>query len=270
MIPGAHTFGFVWRNTPEEAFDAIGRCGVRHVQVMASAPHFDPWVEDAARTQRLRAAMDRNGQVALALDLASNDVNLASPATEVVAFAEASYTRLMARALELDMPWICIGSGRRHALLPQVNGQLMEPFRAVFARLHDTAAGQGLRLALENHPQGLLASAAEMTAFLDAEGYDDVDVIYDVANAAAIGEDPVAGLAVIGRRLRIVHLSDAPRGEWRHDPIGSGAIDFAAIAGALRAADYRHHAVLEIMGDDPEGGLADGIARLRALGFPLG
>jgi deoxyribonuclease-4 len=54
-------------------------------------------------------------------------------------------------------------------------------------------------------------------------------VIYDVANAVAINGDPVAGLETLWPRLGIVHLSDSPKGQWRHDPIGTGAVDFAAI-----------------------------------------
>ena len=47
----------------------------------------------------------------------------------------------------------------------------------------------GVRLLLENHPQGLLARAETIDAFLAREGYDDIAVIYDVANALAAGED---------------------------------------------------------------------------------
>jgi sugar phosphate isomerase/epimerase len=267
MQLGAHSFGFVWHNEPEAAFDAMAGIGIANVQLMATPPHFDPWLSDVPRTRRLRACLERNGQTALALDLASSDINLASPSADVVEFAATAYAHAIARAAELGMKWVCIGSGRRHMLLPQVNAQLMTPFRRAFAELHKEAARQGVKLILENHPQGLLASAAAMAGFLDGEDYDDVDVIYDVANAASIGEDPVDGLVVLGARTRIVHLSDAPRGQWRHDKIGSGDIDFAAIACALNAQGFQGHVVLEILCDDPTQGLADGIARLGALGF---
>lgn len=97
----------------------------------------------------------------------------------------------------------------------------------------------GIPIIPENHPQGLLASAADIVRFLDDEGYADMPVIYDVANAVAIGEDPVEGLRTLWPRLGIVHLSDSPKGQWRHDPIGSGEIDFAAIAGRTEAACLR-------------------------------
>ena len=106
-----------------------------------------------------------------------------------------------------------------------------------------------------------------MAGFIAAEGYADVKVIYDVANAFAIGEDPVAGLAALGDLVRIVHLSDAPIGQWRHDRVGSGDIDFAAIATALQSRLYTHHVVLEILCDTPAEGLAEGVAELTACGF---
>ena len=267
MILGSHTFGFAWHTTPEAAFDALGAMGIGQVQLMATAPHFDPWLLDVPRTRRLLACLERNGQTPLALDLASSDVNLCSANPEVVAFARESYARAIARAAELGMPWVCIGSGRRHPLLPAVNAQLRDPLRRVFADLHREAARQGVKLILENHPHGLLPSADDMASFIEGEGYTDVTVIYDVANASFIGEDPVAGLARLGGLTRIVHLSDAKTGVWGHDPIGSGDIDFPAIGQKLAAMGYDSHVVLEIMGEHPARDTAAGVAKLRQMGF---
>src|SRR5262249_14201505 len=156
--------------------------GYRTIQLMATPPHFDPWVEDATRTRRIRALIERHGLSLLALDLASSDINLASPAPHVVDFAVASYEATIDRAAELGARWICVGSGRRHALLAKANDRLMVSFRAAFARIHDKATRAGIPVILENHPQGLLASAADIVRFLDDEGYAEMPVIYDVAN----------------------------------------------------------------------------------------
>ena len=124
-----------------------------------------------------------------------------------------------------------------------------------------------MKLILENHPHGLLYTADQMASFLDAEGYDDVPIIYDVANAAFVDEDPVEGLARLKGKIGIVHLSDAPKGRWGHDPIGSGDIDFGRICAALVGQGYDGHVVLEILCSTPSEGLRDGAARLRAMGF---
>ena len=264
---GAHTFGFVWQKDASAAFEAIAAAGFRQVQLMASPPHFNPWRADAPRTARLRKILEASGLSLLALDLASSDINLASAAPEVVDFAVDAYIHAIQRAGELGAPWVCIGSGRRHALLALANDRLMDTFRPAFARIHAEAERRGVRLILENHPQGLLPGAADMRDFLAREGYADLPVIYDVANAVAIGEDPADGIATLQGRIGIVHLSDSPKGVWRHDAIGTGEIDFTAIHAALTRADYNGHVVLEILSDDAMAGLTDGVRRLSATGW---
>ncbi len=267
---GAHTFGFVWDCLADRALEQLGEAGFRHVQLMATPPHYDPWTEDTGLTKRLRATLARHGLSLLALDLASSDINLASPSADVVDFAVDAYARAIDRAADLGARWICVGSGRRHALLSKANDRLMETFRPAFARIHGKAEQRGIGIILENHPQGLLADAPTIARFLDSEGYASIPVIYDVANAFAIGEDPVAGLQALWSRLGIVHLSDSPQGQWRHDPIGSGAIDFAAIGRLLHARRYEGAVVLEILSSPPLRGLTDGVAALTARGFAFG
>lgn len=264
---GAHTFGFVWNCPAEEAIEQIGAAGFRSIQLMATPPHYDPWALDAGVTKRLRSIIDRHGLSLLALDLASSDINLASPSADVVKFAVQAYARTIDRAAELGAKWICVGSGRRHALLAKANDRLMETFRPAFARIHAKAEASGIGIILENHPQGLLADARTIADFLDAEGYASIPVIYDVANAVAINEDPVAGLEILWPRLEIIHLSDSPKGQWRHDPIGTGEIDFAAIGALLRRKGFEGAVVLEILSDTPLRGLMDGVATLQTHGF---
>jgi sugar phosphate isomerase/epimerase len=267
FVLGAHTFGFVWNCLADEALERLGEAGFRQVQLMATPPHYDPWKQNPALTKRLRSILDRHGMSLLALDLASSDINLASPSADVVDFAVEAYARAIDRAAELGAKWICVGSGRRHALLAKANDHLMETFRPAFARIHAKAQQCGIGVILENHPQGLLADAKTIAGFLDAEGYSSIKVIYDVENAFAIDEDPVAGLATLRSRLGIVHLSDSPRGQWRHDPIGSGAIDFSAIRAFLGSSGYEGAVVLEILSNDPMTGLTDCVAALQAKEF---
>ncbi len=230
---------------------------------MASPPHFDPWLKDDARTKRLRAVMERYRLNLLAADLASSDINLASPSPDVVAFSVDAYRRLAARCAELGAASLCVGSGRRHALLDKANERLLESFRPAFRAIVEEARREGLTVSIENHPQGLLADAPAICRFIDEEGYEDVGVIYDVANAAAIGEDPVEGLAMLASHLRIVHLSDSPPGQRRHDPIGSGAIDFARIAAALGRQAYAGPVAIEILSQAPLVDLTEAIGRLE-------
>jgi sugar phosphate isomerase/epimerase len=90
-----------------------------------------------------------------------------------------------------------------------------------------------------------------MMELITRPGLDHVDVLYDVANGFAIGEDPVAGLHAARTRLGAVHFSDAPAGAWRHDPIGTGDIDFASILCALDEIGFTGPSVAEIISDSP-------------------
>lgn len=267
MKLAAHTFGFVWQESAESAFQSLGTAGFRHLQLLALPPHFDPWREDAARTGRLRSIIERYDLKLLAGDLASSEINLASTSADVAEFAVDAYRRLIARCAELGATDVCVGSGRRHALLAKANDRLMEGFRPAFRAIVEEARRHGMGVGLENIPQGLLASACAIRDFLDEEGHAGVSVIYDVANAVAIGEDPVEGLAALGSRVSVVHLSDSPLGQWRHDPIGSGEIDFAAIGRELRRQSYEGPVVLEILSDTPLEHLLEGVRRLTRAGW---
>lgn len=267
MKLAAHTFGFVWQESAESAFQSLGTAGFRQLQLLALPPHFDPWREDAARTGRLRSIIERYDLKLLAGDLASSEINLASTSADVAEFAVDAYRRLIARCAELGATDVCVGSGRRHALLAKANDRLMEGFRPAFRAIVEEARRHGMGVGLENIPQGLLASAGAIRDFLDEEGHAGVSVIYDVANAVAIGEDPVEGLAALGSRVSVVHLSDSPLGQWRHDPIGSGEIDFAAIGRELRRQSYEGPVVLEILSDTPLEHLLEGVRRLTRAGW---
>jgi len=263
----AHTFGFVSSHDPDAAIGAIAGLGFGAVQLMASPPHFDPWLADDARDKVIRDTLTRHNLPLLALDLASSDINLASAAPAVVAFAVEAYEQLIARAAELGASHICIGSGRRHALMSASEAQPYASFKEAFRRIRETGQRAGIALLLENHPQGLLASAPAMMRFLEEEGYDEIGIIYDVANAFAIGEDPPSGLDSVKQRLSLVHLSDSPKGGWRHDPIGSGDIAFDAIAAKLEQIGFAGPVVMEILSADPVGDLARGRVRLEEASF---
>lgn len=267
MHLAAHTFGFTWHTDAEAAFENIAAAGFKQVQLMAAPPHFDPWRIDPARAKRLRAILERNGMTLLAADLASSDINLASASPDVTAFAIDAYSRTIAHCADLGAKWVCIGSGRRHALLARANSELMESFRPAFNAIVEEAGRRGIGVILENHPQGLLADAETIDQFLHKEGYNQVPVIYDVANAFAIGENPVHGLRVLANRLGLVHLSDSPSAQWRHDPIGSGDIDFAKVHQCLVDLQYTGTAVLEILSDKPMHDLLDGAKRLATSGW---
>jgi deoxyribonuclease-4 len=267
---GVHTFGFIWDRDAEQATEELAARGFRDFQYLAGSPHLDPWATDRATIAAVRRAVERCGGQVIAVDLPSSETNLASVNPAVVDFSVSAYLRVMETAAELGARWLTINSGRKHGLLPPPDGRLLAIYRSALERLVSAARPLGLRLLLENIPGMLLADAGSAKAFLDQADYGLVDVLYDVTNAAAIGEDPAAGIAVLGDRIRLVHLSDAPAGTWRHDPIGTGDIDFAAIRAALTGIGYNAGVVIEAIGQDTLNDLATSRDRLTAMGWTFG
>ena len=77
-------------------------------------------------------------------------------------------------------------------------------------------------------------------------------------------ETPVDLIRDFGPVLLHLHVHDVA-GERDHQPLGSGRMDYAAIAAALREANFDGTAVLEIQAPDPIATIEDGWKRLKAL-----
>jgi sugar phosphate isomerase/epimerase len=105
-------------------------------------------------------------------------------------------------------------------------------------------------------------------AALERYGDDRIAVIYDVANAVFIGEDPGDGLRRVQGRLKLVHLSDTPREVYRHSAVGEGVVRFAEIPPLLDEVGYADLPMLEIIAADPDHAIRASIERLAALGWP--
>jgi deoxyribonuclease-4 len=268
MFPlAAHTFGFVWHETAEATLEKIAQLGISRIQLMASPPHFDPWQNDKARTRRLRDIIRRHDLTVLAGDLSSADVNLASPSREARTFAIDAYTSLIERCTELDARFVCVGSGRANVIQDGANAHLLPLFQESFDILARKAKIHGLNVLLENQPHGLLAKAETIAAFLAGYSPGDVQCAYDVANAYAIGEDPAEWLPRLEHHLAVVHLSDSPRNTWRHDPVGTGTIDFVQVKEALVRIGYTGPVVLEIQSATPLESLRQSRDALVAKGW---
>jgi sugar phosphate isomerase/epimerase len=264
---GAHTFGFAWSEPASTTLERLTSLGFGFVQLMAVPPHFDHWANDRVQSRIIRSILEKTSATLLAVDLSGGDIDTASAMPQAVAFGLDAYIAAMDRCVELGAKAICVASGRRNAPSDAGNAGLLDVYRTAFARIHQEATARGLGVVIENHPLGLLPDAASIDRFLTDGGYADVKVVYDVANAHAVGEDPVAGLTRLMPRLAIVHLSDCPKGKWRHDPIGSGGVDFRAIGKYLNDSAFTGPVVLEILSPRPFDDLSASVGRLIEQGW---
>lgn len=243
---GAHTFGLAWEVDAARAVELLGDQGFTRFQLIAIPPHLDVRATDRATVAAIRRAVAAVGGEILSLDLPSTDVNAASTTREVVDLTVQLYVATLELAAELGSRWVTLLAGRRHALLPPPDDRLLDTVRQAFDRLVPVAERLGVRLLLENHPQTLTPTAADVLRLARSLG---MDVLYDVANAAAADEDPAAGLATVAPQLGLVHLSDAPTGAWRHDRVGSGDLDFGRVRSQLEACGFEGSAVVEVISD---------------------
>lgn len=248
---GAHTFGFVWHSGVLEVIARLSDNGFRSFQLLASPPHIPDLEASGASARGIRREVAACGGMVLSLDLPVSEINIASPIREVVEFSVDYYRKAIDFSTAIESKYITVTSGRRHALLPPPPGSLDGVFEDAFFRIAEHAKRAGLRVLFENHPQGFCPDIGSMMKLVVDSRLEHVDILYDVANGVAIGEDPVKGLRAAKSRLGAVHFSDSPMNAWRHDPIGTGEIDFGRILTALDEIAFKGPCIAEIISDAP-------------------
>jgi sugar phosphate isomerase/epimerase len=108
----------------------------------------------------------------------------------------------------------------------------------------------GTRLLMENTPYCFTPTIQDLAAIVRTVNDDALKIVYDVANAAYVEEDPVAGLLAHHEMIALVHISDTGLETWGHDPIGTGVVDFAALGRAVDATCGIDNVVLEIIREE--------------------
>jgi sugar phosphate isomerase/epimerase len=150
--------------------------------------------------------------------------------------SEAVLLTVVERAAALGVRTVLVPTLERAGLhTPDERAQLAESLRAPL----DRAAGLGVTLALETDLPA--AEAVEVCAGIDHPA---LGLYYDSGNAAALGYDPAAELAVVTPWLRGVHIKDRLLG-GPNVPLGTGAVDFPGFFAALAAIPYQGPLVLE-------------------------
>ena len=106
------------------------------------------------------------------------------------------------------------------------------------------------RLLLENTPYCFTPTIQDLAGIVSTVNDDALKIVYDVANAAYIEEDPVAGLLSHQESIALVHISDTGLETWGHDPIGTGVVDFEGLGDAVEATCGVSNVVLEVIREE--------------------
>jgi len=119
-----------------------------------------------------------------------------------------------------------------------------------FETLIPLAKQAGKRLLMENTPYCFTPTVQDLAGIVTTVDDDALKIVYDVANAAYIEEEPVAALLAHSQHIELVHISDTGTDVWGHDPIGTGVIDFKGLGDAVEKTLGVSNVVLEIIREE--------------------
>ena len=120
----------------------------------------------------------------------------------------------------------------------------------------------GLRSALHPHGSTYVETPAEIDTFLDRTDPELLGIVFDTGHFMLGGGDPVAGIRKYGERIWLVHFKDFDPavlekakeeslnyqemiGEGIFSELGTGAVDFPAVLGAMKDIGYKGPIVVE-------------------------
>lgn len=245
-----NTFSYLWSSTAIDAIAELVDNGYKTFEVPISSPHC--WPDEMSTTERsaMKARLSDYGARIRSLNAGGYDINLASPGANMRRKSIEHIKSVIDLAVAWDVPEVVISPGTRRPMIPP---PIEKAYGWMYESLGDLiplAKQAGTRLLLENTPYCFTPTIRELAGIVSTVNDDVLKIVYDVANAAYIEEDPVAGLLSHHEYIALVHISDTGLETWGHDPIGTGVVDFEALGPAVEATCGESNVVLEIIREE--------------------
>jgi L-ribulose-5-phosphate 3-epimerase len=263
---GGSTFPFMWQETAFASMRRLQRLGLNDVDVLLAPNHLWPNAATLASADELSRLMVDHGLRIDSLSLPALDFNLCSCVPEVRAFSVEIYRRAIELSAALGGRGVGVVPGRVSALLPPAEDASLEWLLESISVLADEAGRHGLCLFVETHPHTPVPTADNLASFLNGLDSRVVKIAYDIATATFTGEDYQAAISRHSSRIGQVHLSDSPRTTWRHDALGSGALNVGAALDAISNSGFAGKTILEIISRDPEAAIRRSLEVLSEYG----
>lgn len=245
-----NTFSYLWKASALEAINELVDNGYSVFEVPVSSPHCWPVEISSSERSDVRAKLNAAGAEIRSLNAGGYDLNLASPAASMRSKSIEHITSVIHLAAEWNVEEIIISPGTRRPMisptLEQVHKWLYESLDVLIPRAKEA----GTRLLFEQTPYCFTPTIETLANLVRTIDHDAVKIVYDVANAAYIGEDPVAALLEYHDLIPLIHISDTGTQTWGHDPIGTGVIDWPALGAAVEATLGVDNVVLEVIRDE--------------------
>jgi L-ribulose-5-phosphate 3-epimerase len=244
------TFSYLWSTSAFHAIEELVAHGYTLFEIPISPPHC--WPDDLSEFERaaMLSMLNDHGATIRSLNVGGYDVNLASPAASVRRKAIEHIVSVIELATGWDVQDIVISPGTRR---PIISPPLKRVYGWLYESLEDLlplAKQAGKRLLFENTPYCFTPTIDELATVVRTVDDDALKIVYDVANAAYIGEDPVAGLSSESELIRLIHISDTGTETWGHDPIGTGVIDWKRLGRAVESTLGVVNVVLEVIREE--------------------
>jgi L-ribulose-5-phosphate 3-epimerase len=245
-----NTFSYLWSSTAIDAIAELVDNGYSTFEVPISSPHCWPDEISASERSAIGAKLGEYGARIRSLNAGGYDINLASPGANMRLKSIEHIKSVIDLAVAWDVPEVVISPGTRR---PMISPSLERAYGWMYESLGDLiplAKQAGIRLLLENTPYCFTPTVRDLAGIVSTVNDDVLKIVYDVANAAYIQEDPVAGLLSNQESIALVHISDTGLETWGHDPIGTGVVDFEGLGDAVEATCGVSNVVLEIIREE--------------------
>lgn len=262
-----NTYSYIYTHNAFEAARHLRKIGFEEFEFLFNSPHI--WVSElpnGTRDVKPKIITDDNSRV-ISFNLPIMDHNITSPNPDTRKFTQRRFKELIELAGSWSVPYVVLVPGKISPLFPAPEKLIREWLLEGLSVLAEWAQEAGTKVLIENVPVTSVPLAMDLLKILGEINHPNVGIVYDVANAYYAGEDPAKELRKLGGVVDLVHLSDTSHHEWRHDPIGTGEIDFGSIREALGEIGFDGLSVMEIISSNPDHDLVESWERLASFGW---
>ena len=252
MVFGYSTNAYV-KYTVAESLERIADLGFKGVEIMCDRPHLYPPDFKGDALEAIRGALERRR---LKVTNLNSFTLFAVGDTYLPSWIEPDKARRDIRVRHtLECLEVAQALGAANISIPP-GGPLEkgmgrdEAFRLFYAGLDQVmprAEELGIKVLVEPEPDLLMERTAEFKPFIRAIRSPMIGLNFDIGHFFCAGEDPVVALEELFEWVRHMHVEDiAPTREHNHLIAGQGAIDFAAVFGAMARLGYDGDISLEL------------------------
>lgn len=264
---GCNTYSYTLSRTAEDCLIHLAHLGFSDFELMMVPGHLWPPEVDSSARKALRRRIAKLGVTIVALNMPNVDFNIAGLAPEMRRYTLDRLKSIVELAGDLGAPGIVIGPGKANPLFPASKDLLIDHFFAALDELCARADKAGTALWVENMPFAFLPKIGELMDVLDRYGNPRIGIVWDAANSHFAHEDLGESLRRCRDRLKLVHLSDTNRWQYRHDAVGLGTVPFAEIPPILAEIGYDRRPMLEVISRDADRDILASAQRLIEKGF---